>query len=488
MVFPRPVSGLDPPMRPWKLDARPRSHAVGALATMAVLLSSYGYAQGSGVQPAVSKMKLFDQHIQHIVFIMQENHAYDNLFGTYCRGLNSYCTSVGNGTPSNVCLPRILSMPMLGCVSPFRFTNSQLALPTDIPHDWNSTHRTYNNGLMNGFPTYDGVYSMGYYDGYTVPVYWDLAEQYALGDNFFSPAASYSWPNHWNAISSGAPNGSYLIKPAVANAKQQRELLNQSNSTPAIEDALLNSSITWKYYDYSLPTSYNQSITHTPTGLAYDYWNPMAARNQSYSAQAMTHFVNHSKFLLDAANGSLPDISWVMPSAPNSDHPPYNITNGQNWVASLIDAVEGSPDWNTTAIFVSWDEYGGFYDHVKPPRVNGLGDGYRVPLLAIGPWVRQGFIDHTNMTFESILHLMEKRFHLGCMGPADCNAPLPLDVFNFNRKAPRAPIYFASYPNATYPMPLQSSGTLPPFPSVLSPVPSFPDLAPGATLANIDWD
>ena len=453
-----------------------------------LLLGAPGLPAAHAAPATASKIQLFDSHISHIVFLMQENHAFDNLYGTYCPTTGAYCSSAVNGIPSGVCIPKIPVFPSLGCVAPFDLGAHNLTLPSDLPHDWNASHRAIDLGRMDGFVASAGPFAMGHYNGSTVPVYWDLAEQYALADDFFSPVASYSLPNHWDAIAPYAPSASNIVRTLTALPTQQRSYLNQSNATPSIEDELANSSVSWKYYDFPLPT-YTVAIAHSPTGVAYDYWNPMAARNQSYTAGLSSHFVNRTDILGDAANGTLPGLSWVMPSPPISDHPPYNLTRGEDWVAKVVDALEGSPEWNSTLLFVSWDEFGGFYDHVLPPHASGVGDGFRVPLLAVGPWVRQGYVDPVNMTFESILHLMEKRFHLGCLGPGDCRAPLPLSMFDFQRHRPRAPIYFPDFVNATYPMPLQSSGLLPPFPSVQSAPLSTWALQPlsPAEAAGIDW-
>jgi len=256
----------------------------------------------------------------------------------------------------------------------------------------------------------------------------------------------------------------------------QHQYLNESNASPALEDELVNSSISWKYYQFGLP-SYTAATNPAPLSVAWNLWNPMAARAQSYTTKDKSHFVSSTTFPTDAATGNLPNISWLIPPELYSDHPPYNVTASQTWVASMLDAIEGSPEWNSTEVFLSWDEYGGYYDHVAPPALDAYGDGFRVPLLAIGPYVKQGFIDHALLDFGSVLHLMEKRFGLACMGPRDCNATLPLSMFNFNR-APRSPITIPGYANATYPMPLQSSGRLPPYNA--SQDPNLPSPPPGA--------
>ena len=417
-----------------------------------------------------TRLQSFDAHIDHIVFLMQENHAFDNYFGTYCPLTSLVCPAVADGLPAGICIPYNLTNLSVGCMRPFDETN---LAPRDLPHTWYPTHQAWDHGLMDGWYRAEGRnQTMGHYNGTTIPVYWDLAEEYALGDDFFSSGASYSLPNHWYLVASKAPSISQLkIPSADPSPKVKHSYLNQSNATPTIADALANSSVSWDYYDYPLP-SYPNAIVTTSKGAAYNLWNPLAARADSYRPGAAGHFQGRAQFFADAANGTLPNISWVIPSDNDSDHPPLSVGVGQSWVASVVDAIEASPDWNRTVLFVSWDEYGGYYDHVAPPYVDANGDGFRVPLLVISPWARQGYVDHTSLDFGSVLRLMEARFGLPCLGGRDCKASLPLLPFDFSQAQPRAPIDFAGYPNATYPMPLQSSGKLPRYAVDRQPLPA----------------
>ena len=455
-----------------------------------VLLFLGGSIPSVHAQPAPAhspRLSAFDQHIGHIVFLMQENHAFDSLFGEYCPTFGTYCPSIAAGIPAGTCVPRNPANLSNGCVRPYNFTAAQLA-PPDMWHDWTSTHTAWNLGAMNGFLSAEkSVETFGHYNASTVPLYYDLAEEYGLADNFFSGSQSYSLANHWDMVASTPPPISQknYIGSSIAIDKTY---LKQANHTASLESELLNSSVSWRSYDFSLPPYPGAigGVAGVPA-VAFDYWNPLAARAQSYLSAVKSHFVPRSNFFGDAANGTLPNVSWVIPSPADSDHPPYNLTTGQDWVASVVDAVERSPEWNSTVLFLSWDEYGGFYDHVAPPYLDPWGAGFRVPLLAVGPWVRQGFVDHSSMSFESVLHLMEKRFALPCLGPRDCQAALPLALFNFHRSAPRAPIGFPTNGTATYPMPLQSWGTLPYYgPDSPSSIPaSFAD-DPGSAPV-LDW-
>jgi phospholipase C len=458
---------------------------------VALLLGSANVSQGSGpVKVWKNRLAQLSSHISQVVFLMQENHAFDNLFGEYCPSVTKFCRAIANGIPPATCVPKNPLKPGAGCFIPYNLTAKQLA-PPDLPHEWVSTHASWNKGAMNGFYAAEGntTETFGHYNATTVPLYYDLAEEYGLADNFFSGSQSYSLPNHWYEVSPRPPAVIQQNYPQ-ANTTVRSQYLSEANTSYNIERQLLKTNVSWNYYDFALPATYNQSITHTRGSKtpAFDLWNPLAANSQSYHPNARSHFQPRTSFFTDARNGTLPNISWLIPQKNFSDHPPTNLSTGQDWVASVVNAIEGSPQWNSTVLFISWDEYGGFYDHVAPPTLDANGAGFRVPLLAIGPWVRQGYIDHRSMDFSSILHLMENRFGLWCMAPRDCNAEIPYSMFDFNRTAPRAPIGFPSWANSTYPMPLQSSGGLPPFGSTPRTPWFFPGAGDGEMADGIDWN
>lgn len=412
----------------------------------------------------------FSRHVDHIVFVVMENHAYDNLFGAYCTSTGPDCPTATDGIPDGTCIPLAVNPPTGPCARPFPFTARNASVTSPLPHFWNASLQAWNGGLMNGFYAAEGsgLDPFGYYNGSTVPIDWDLAEQYALSDNFYSSVLSYSLPNHWHIVAGQSPadaiyHGTGLRGAGAGYVQLDRTYLAEANATEAVEDLLLNSPTTWGYYDFPLPT-YARAIADNATQLggAYAYWNPLAAKAESYTAALAPHFQSSTQFFGDAHNGTLPNLAWVIPPSQYSDHPPQSVDAAQGWLASVVDSVEASPEWNSTVVFVSWDDYGGFYDQSPPPVANGQQLGFRVPLLAIGPYVREDYISNSLAYFESILHLMEWRFRLGCIVPLDCNAPLLLDLFNFSAPA-RSPILFPTDVNLTsYPMPLQARGAFTP--------------------------
>jgi phospholipase C len=432
--------------------------------------------------------------IRHIVIVMQENHAYDNFFGTYCRAVAApYCPMPALGYPAGLCVPLHPRLAGSPCVKPFPALNATDSQPNDLPHTWNSSHFAFNDGAMNGFYDAEGTNrTFMYYDGATIPFYWLLAEEYALGDNFFSSDLSYSLPNHWSLFAGQVPQIAYqnlMYGPGlqVQNRTQphplypyQRAYLNESNVTPTIADELLaHPSVTWRYYDTSIPiglASYHEAIAN---GSAWNYWDPGVAKAETYLNPALnSHWVPRDSFLTDARAGTLPNVSWVLPSFNESDHPIAEPSLGMAWVDSVVSAVEGSPEWDSTVVFLSWDEYGGFYDQVAPPQIDAYGLGFRVPLIVISPYTPEGAVVGSLGYFESLLRFIEYRFGLSSLTARDAQAPVPWDYFDFSAR-PRPPMALPPSNLSRYPAALQALGP----PSAAGSV----SASPGVDSVTVHW-
>jgi phospholipase C len=155
----------------------------------------------------------------------------------------------------------------------------------------------------------------------------------------------------------------------------------------------------------------NANCSGQPLSLGTpDIWNPLPSFTDVHQDGQLGNIQNVSQFLADARSGTLPAVSWVVPDQPHSEHPPASIANGQAYVTNLINAVMAGPDWSSSSIFLVWDDWGGFYDHVVPPRVDRNGYGIRVPSLVISPYARRGFIDHQTLSFDAIIKFIEDDF------------------------------------------------------------------------------
>jgi phospholipase C len=378
--------------------------------------------------------------IQHVIIVMQENHSFDNYFGTYPGA---------DGFPSNLCMPINPKNSSAGCIKPFLSTNP--VTPHDIPHTNQASLIAYANGTMDGFVAAaktdkgtNATDSMEYYNNQTIPNLWDYANHFVLADHFFSSVLSYSQPNHWYMVAGLSP----AVSITQGDTQQKSQCVNNGKLTlstcayieeaqpiQTIIDLMQNSGVSWKYYDSPTTSTLAQAIIG---GSAFDYWNTLLAKNSTYSPQYNPHFVARQEFFSDISNNNLPQVSWIIPSGPISDHPPANITLGMYWVTDIVNAIMNSNYWQNTAIIVLWDDFGGFFDTVAPPQIDNFGLGFRVPALIISPYVKPGYIDHTVYSFESTLKFIEWRFGLHSLNSRDANSNNLLDAFDFNQN-PLAP-------------------------------------------------
>ena len=392
------------------------------------------------------------EKIEHFVFIMQENRSLDEYFGTY-PGVE--------GIPPGVCIADPGGGP---CVKPFHDGND---VNRGGPHNWVDANADIDNGNMDGFlirsysnfnpsskctppapncsPGTDPRDVMGWHDFHEIPNYWSYANLYVLQDRMFESIRSYSLPAHLYmlAAQSGGYIGTGQPKPT-------------SYAFPEITELLTSGKIDWKYY-----VTAGQSpgtADGDPQDQAFDkytLWNPLPAFPAVKNDPAQwSRLVDATQFAKDAMNGTLPQVSWVIPSSPVSEHPPAAMTMGQNYVTGLINAVMQGPQWKTTAIFLCWDDWGGFYDHVPPPAVDQYGLGIRVPGLVISPYARQGYVDHKTYSFESWLKIVEERFGIIPMQARDNNALDMYDAFDFTQQ-PRDPVILMPA-GSTYPPALQT--------------------------------
>jgi phospholipase C len=395
--------------------------------------------------------------IKHFVFIMQENRSFDSYFGTY---------------PGADGIPQGISFidPYDGkSIAPYHDAND---VNRGGPHGWISAQADIDSGKMDGFlnRAYKGVTAdgkpfvpsnepgknpkdvMGWHDYREIPNYWNYARLYVLQDQMFESVASYSLPAHLYmlAAQSGGYTGYKQLKPTTYNF-------------PEITELLTSGKIDWKYYVTSgtLPDTENGEVVGSESEQQqdpdkYTLWNPLPAfpKVQDDPTQR-SRLQDTSQFYLDAQNGTLPQVSWVIPSGAVSEHPPARVSEGMAYVTGLVDAVMEGPDWNSTAIFISWDDWGGFYDHVPPPKIDQYGLGIRVPGLVISPYAKEGYIDHKTYSFESWLRIVEERFGVHPMTARDTNALDMIDSFDFNQE-PRSPVILLATPaGSPYPQPLQ---------------------------------
>ena len=373
--------------------------------------------------------------IQHIIVVMQENRSFDSYFGTY-PGVDGLTMSGGKATN---CIPD----PRTGGQS-CAFHDSH-----DVngggPHGQNNATADIAGGAMNGFvsqaeganqgcgnthnPACNGSLTpevMGYHDAREIPNYWAYAQNYTLQDHLFQPNASWSLPQHlymvseWSAkCANSDPNSCQNALQNPGNPPDQAG--NKTHAAPDYAWADLTylmhkANISWKYYvqEGTEPDCQNADAVDCPpvnqNAKTPGIWNPLPFFDTVHQDQQLGNITDVTNFYKDARAGTLPNVTWITPSGPNSEHPPSKVSDGQAWTTSLINAAMQGPEWSSTAIFLSWDDWGGFYDHVTPPRVDANGFGLRVPGIVISPYARKGFIDPSTVSQDAYVKFIEDDF------------------------------------------------------------------------------
>jgi len=383
--------------------------------------------------------------IQHVVVVFQENRTPDNLF----HGLpnadiaNSGVNSLGQTIP----------------LQPIPLANRY-----DLGHRHNDFLRMYDNGKMDGADKVSGCNpnlagcppnpQFQYVNPSDVAPYFQLAQQYTFGDRMFQTNQGPSFPAHQFIISgTSAPTATSTLFAAentnlgagcTATPAAWVWMIDASGAEsskmypcfehPTLTDLLDSAGKSWKYY-----TPSNAGIWVGPNAIQHI----CAPANSVCTGPDWVNNVvlNNTQVLTDITSGQLPAVSWVIPTGQASDHPGNNNGTGPSWVASIVNAIGGSSYWSNTAVIITWDDWGGWYDHVPPPKViedrtswgSGYVYGFRVPLIIVSPYAKAGYVSHVTHDFGSILKFIEQIFGLPSLGYADAAADDLSDCFNFSQ-------------------------------------------------------
>jgi phospholipase C len=267
---------------------------------------------------------------------------------------------------------------------------------------------------------------MGYHDAREIPNYWSYARHFVLQDHMFQPDTSWSLPSHLFMVSGWSARCSQRGNPkSCVNAEQAPGSPpgDPENLTGAVPDyawtdltyLLHKHHVSWRYYVFkgSQPDcADNQMLCKAipQNASTPGIWNPLPWFDTVQQDRQAENVEPFGDFLTAARTGTLPAVSWLAPAQAVSDHPPALISKGQAYVTGVVNAVMRSPDWSSTAIFLAWDDWGGFYDHVRPPKVDANGYGLRVPGLVISPYARRGYVDHQVLSFDAYLKFIEDDF------------------------------------------------------------------------------
>ncbi len=428
--------------------------------------------------------------IKHVIVIMQENRSFDSYFGTY-PGADGI--PMRHGVPT-VCVPK----PKGPCMRPYHDTADSNG---GGPHGEFNAVADVAGGKMNGFilqrdkakktckqpddPACSGSGPpdvMGYHTGAELPNYWTYAKDFALDDHMFEPVKSWSLPDHLYMVSAWSAKCRNRSPMSCANdivgpygVRQFGDAVRQEVRTGQTSIDLAWTDITWLLYVHHVSWAYyvqqgtqpdcsnDSAETCAPVAQSSQtpgIWNPLPLFGDVQHDHQLPNIQPLDAYFRAAQAGKLPAVSWIVPSGPDSDHPPASVHQGQAYVTALINAAMKSPDWNSTAIFLAWDDWGGFYDNAVPPRIDSNGYGLRVPAITISPYARQGYIDHQTLSSDAYLKFIEDDFLGGArLNPKTDGRPDPrpdvrenepqlgdlVQDFNFNQP-PRPPVLLPTNP------------------------------------------
>jgi len=432
------------------------------LAVAATLIA--GCETGSNPSQAPGEMRSYSASgrspspIQHIVLMIQENRSFNDFFATF-PGADG--TTTGQAEPDPSCSPPIDG----GSIA---LTEMPLDLSRDMNHTWKTGYSiAYDGGKMDAFDKveFNGTaadecsYPYQYTNPKQIQPYWTLASEYALAEHLFTTQGSGSFIAHQDLIRGGtivepneamvddpnsanwwgcdAPPGTITHLITAGNEYVQKGPFPCSNkfkdSYRTLRDLLDAKSISWKYY---VPPS---SQIDGKLWNAFDVVYPVR-HSSEWTTNISTPETN---ILSDVQHGKLPAMSWVIPEGANSDHPDTKLNdkyvdNGPEWIATVVNAIGESSYWNSTAIIIVWDDWGGFYDNGGGALGKYAGPGERVPAIIVSPFARAGYISTTNYRFGSILKYVEQNWKLGSLNTTDKNSKSIIDCFNYDQ----SPIQF----------------------------------------------
>jgi len=411
------------------------SFVCATLLLLPVSLYGEGPHAKTRVKTVASKLPAPGQ-IKHVVFIMKENRSFDHYFGQFpgADGTTTGLISTGQTIPL------------------WRAPDVMLH---DGDHSRLSGLTAEDGGKMDHFDLSNEGNENGDFQAYTqmtqadIPNYWAYAQNFVLSDHTFESDLSASYSAHFFSIA--ATGEGTVTVPQVPTGgldawgcdTKPDALITVLDAAGAyydtfpcfnpqtLADSLNNASLSWKFYGPPYPEGgYGHS--------AFDY-----VKHIRYSQYWKNNVVDYHQFVSDALAGNLPAVSWIIADSTETEHPPNATCHGENWTVEQINAIMQGPSeqWDSTVIFVTWDEWGGFYDHIMPPQVDQWGFGIRVPMLIISPYpAQQGYVTHTTYEFSSVVKFIEEVFSLPYLTQRDQNANDTTDSFNFDQ-SPQAPLY-----------------------------------------------
>ena len=394
---------------------------------------------------SAEQVALARRKITHVVFMVKENRTFDTYFGTY--------PGADGATRGRTCDGKTVPLVRAHDV-------------TQGPdHSFQGGIHAIDGGRMDCFNTLYSGHDLQSYVQYgrdQIPNYWAYAKHFVLADRFFSSIYGPTGVEHVATVAAqtgrfidheranppgqfgtnGIPR-EYCEDPTERAYSLKRLAPGQIRRVGVLENEAQPGALFYRF-GYLRRACMDIKILPdelTKAGVSWNYYlgqddyveTMKWIRHVRYGPE-WSNVVSDDRFLTDLRAGKLPAVSWLIPDTAVSDHPPDSVCAGENWTVRILNALQQSPEWKHTAVVVTWDDFGGFYDHVPPPHVDMYGMGPRVPMLLISPWARPGLIAHQTLEFSSVLKMIETIWGLPALTERDRNASDMLDLFDFTQK------------------------------------------------------
>jgi len=401
--------------------------------------------------------------ISHIVLMVQENRTFNNLFAQFPGATG---TIVGKGKKGKTKHAKTISIPL---------TEVNLEDKLNLNHLYTAYRTAFNGGKMNGFNEIifqsdgkiEGSQPYEYVNPSQIAPYWTMAGTYALANAMFQTQGSGSFTAHQDLIAGGTGlsssealidtpsyfpwgcdgNPQHLVTAVI---KRGGKVYEFGGPFPCLtystmRDLLDAKSVSWKFYAVRV-----YPYTKCPKCQGAGIWSAFdAIKAVRYSSEWKDNVTrNNRQIFTDISNKNLPAVSWITPNGVDSDHPATKSDTGPSWVASIVNAVGQSSYWDSTAVVILWDDWGGFYDHVAPPEPRDWqgGPGFRIPMLIVSPYVKP-HVDHTQYEFGSVLRFIEDNWSLGSLGKNDAHSTSIGNAFDFKMKPRAFKVIPSKYPS-----------------------------------------
>ena len=397
-----------------------------------------------------------DFPIKHVVFIVKENRTFDNYFARFPGAEGAEIARKSNGN-------EVLLQEATDVLEP------------DLGHSFADAVEAINGGQMDRFDLVQNGESLNGFTSFTrkgIPNYWSYAENYVLSDHTFSSMYGPTFPEHLYTVAAYAGDivdnknptggeGGYCADPEEQVTAFERNLSESEIAEivaaegasykpgdpfnfddivkywkkiracfdfEVIMDQFEEHDIPWRYY------AADGSWMNALLAIEHIYQNPKLWGPKVRDPAILKDGSTGDRFIEDLQTGKLPAATWIVPPPGTNEHPGGpSVCVGENWTVRHLNAIMESKYWKNTAVFITWDDFGGFYDHVPPPQYDHMGLGPRVPMIIVSPWAKQGYVDKTEYEFSSVLKFMERIFGLECMNDRDCGANDMFNAFDFTQ-------------------------------------------------------